>query len=93
MTTPPRLLRVRADAGPARREPFSLSAADYLDRWIGEYALAQSRHPRQIDATVRQLRGDAQAYGIAVAELEAAAGGNLRHHVKTAIELWSGERE
>jgi hypothetical protein len=53
-------------------------AVDFLQRWISSLIIGKHRHPENIDHSVAECISDAELEGISKAELEDAAGGNLR---------------
>ena len=69
------------------------SAAMFLSGWISDEVLAQCRGIAEIDQSVRDVIGAAVTMGFTADSLHLAAGGDLRGHIKAAIELWSGDAE
>jgi hypothetical protein len=69
------------------------SAAEFLDSWMSDNVLAESRGPDTIDRSVCDVLRIAGDHGFTVGAITEASGGNLRLYMKTAIELWTGETE
>ena len=67
------------------------TAADFLAQWRQSYIYAEARSPEALNATVDEIVDDAAREGLTRADLDKAAGGDLRIYILAAIAKAGGE--